>query len=104
MLTEEMRRCLGVYTGVMKRHLTLTDPERAALTHTMRTSRDARIVRRAQALLWLDHGETITAVATRLQVSRQTISERIRTLAWAWKAVIAATGGGFPQRMDDPFG
>jgi transposase len=53
--------------------VTLSDAERAALQDAMKRGRDNRIVRRSQALLWLDRGEPAAVVAQRLAVSRQTI-------------------------------
>jgi len=41
------------------------------LTGVARGDAPGREVRRAQALLWLDNGESVQAVAQRLQVSRQ---------------------------------
>jgi transposase len=43
------------------------------LERVARTSPIGREVRRAQALLWLDHGETIQQVAQRLGISRQAL-------------------------------
>lgn len=53
--------------------LTLTETERTALQNAVKRVREARVVKRAQALLWLDQGEVPPMVAQRLQVSRQTI-------------------------------
>jgi len=46
---------------------------RAQLQQIARTSPDARQVRRAQALLWLDSGNSFGAVAQRLGVHRRTL-------------------------------
>ena len=54
-------------------HSTLTLSEREALQDVVKRARDAQLVRRAQALLWRDEGEAVSAIATRLHVSRQTI-------------------------------
>lgn len=43
------------------------------LKHIARWSSNARQVRRAQALLWLQRGESVETVASRLGVSRRTI-------------------------------
>lgn len=51
----------------------LTYRERSALEMFLHQSCESRQLRRAQALLWLDEGETVPEVADRLQVSRQTI-------------------------------
>lgn len=53
--------------------LTLSRAERRALEQLLTTTRDARLLRRAQALLWLAAHEDVTSVAARLRVSRQTI-------------------------------
>jgi transposase len=52
---------------------TLHSTERKALEHLMTWTRDAQQLRRAQALLWLDEGESVTEIAARLRLSRQTI-------------------------------
>ena len=43
------------------------------LQKTIQSSPNARQVRRAQALVWLDENETVQIVATRLRLSRQAI-------------------------------
>ncbi len=53
--------------------LTLSKKERAGLAAHRGHTPDAEELRRTQALLWLDGGEAVTAVAARLQVSRRTI-------------------------------
>jgi|SRR3990172_884814 len=53
--------------------LTLSRHERAALEDLAAHSNDARVLRRAQALLWLDADEGVQQVAERLGVSRQTV-------------------------------
>jgi transposase len=53
--------------------LSLTETERRALQDTVKRTRAARVMQRAQALLWLDQGESAAAVAQRLAVTRQTI-------------------------------
>jgi len=55
----------------------LKEPERQALQDLVRRSPDGRQVRRGQALLWLDAGEAVGAVAARLRVTRQAV--------WHWK-------------------
>ena len=47
----------------------LTASQREQLQHLARQGRDARAVRQAQALLWLDQGELPIAVAQRLAVT-----------------------------------
>ena len=51
----------------------LSHRERGALEDLVAHLHDARTLRRVQALLWLDEGESPQAVAARLRVSRQTI-------------------------------
>jgi transposase len=57
----------------------LNSNERAALQDAIKHARDAHIVKRAQALLWLDDGDRVALVAQRLQVTRQTIYNWRRT-------------------------
>lgn len=51
----------------------LTDRERTQLEALMVSTPDAKEHGRAQALLWLNAGESVAAVADRLRVSRRTI-------------------------------
>jgi transposase len=51
----------------------LSYQERSALEIFLRRPRHGRQLRRAQALLWLDEGDTVAEVADRLHTSRQTI-------------------------------
>ena len=53
--------------------LTLTGRERATLLELIATTADARLLRRAYAILWLDDGELVTEVAGQLNVSRQSV-------------------------------
>lgn len=53
--------------------LTLTRRERATLLELIDTTADARLLRRAYAILWLDDGELVTEVAEQLNVSRQSV-------------------------------
>jgi Homeodomain-like domain-containing protein len=53
--------------------ITLSDRECNALENLVVRTRHAVHLRRAQALLWLDAGEPVPAIATRLRVSRRTI-------------------------------
>jgi transposase len=53
--------------------LTLSKKERAGLAEHMVHTANAKERRRAQALLWLDSGEDVEAVATRLHVSGRTL-------------------------------
>jgi transposase len=47
--------------------------ERAALERVVATSGDARLLRRAQALLWRQEGVSVSEIARRQRVSRQTV-------------------------------
>jgi transposase len=51
----------------------LTRRERSRLQELVASTLQARILRRAQALLWLAQGDRPSEVAKRLQVSRQTL-------------------------------
>lgn len=51
----------------------LSPHERALLAVFASRTREAKALRRAQALLWLDQGESLVTVATRLDVTRQTV-------------------------------
>lgn len=53
--------------------ITLTRKERQALEALAAQTAQARDLRRAQALLWLDQGEAAQTIADRLGVSRQTL-------------------------------
>jgi len=57
----------------------LSSAERNGLRQVVKCSRDAKQVRRAQALLWLDQGEPVTTVARRQEVSRQTVYNWVRS-------------------------
>ncbi len=65
-----------MYPGSMKKqHLTLTDPDRATLTELLATgSLSARTFTRATALLELDRGKTLTAVAQTLDGDDSTVA------------------------------
>jgi transposase len=60
--------------------ISLTDRQRQELQQLARRGRDARVVRRAQGLLWLDQGEHPIAVAQRLGVTRESIYAWLRRL------------------------
>jgi transposase len=51
----------------------LTDSVRAALLDLIAHTPDARVLRRAYALVWLDEGKSIPDVAEQLNVSRQSV-------------------------------
>jgi hypothetical protein len=53
--------------------LTLSLREWKALEALIVHTTDAHLLRRAQALLWLDEGETVPEVAARLRVTRQAV-------------------------------
>ena len=52
---------------------TLTTKERKALEQLAIGTKDAQQLRRVQALLWLDQGDTVQEVADRLRLTRQAI-------------------------------
>jgi len=51
----------------------LTNRERTTLLELIAHTNDARLLRRAYALLWLDEGDSVTEVAEQLKISRQSI-------------------------------
>src|SRR6266508_1595028 len=53
--------------------LNFSRTERTILDSIVASSNDSKQFQRAQALLWLDDGESVEEVASRLYVSRQTI-------------------------------
>jgi transposase len=53
--------------------LMLSPKVRAALLDVIAHTTDARVLRRAYALIWLNNGESIPDVAERLNVSRQSV-------------------------------
>lgn len=53
--------------------VTLSGDERVMLERLLTERVDARVVRRAQALVWLDDGDSVEEIADRLWVSRQCI-------------------------------
>jgi transposase len=58
--------------------LSLTEMERSALQDILKRAREARVVKRAQVLLWLDAGEAPPAIAQRLTITRQTVYNWVR--------------------------
>jgi transposase len=59
---------------------TLSPEERDGLETLARSALDANVLRRVQALLWLDDGEPVPAVATRLRVTRQAVYKWVARL------------------------
>jgi transposase len=59
----------------------LSPRARTILSEVARSGAPGREVRRAQALLWLDSGESIQTVAMRLQVSRQMLYDLLARYA-----------------------
>lgn len=51
----------------------LNRKERKLLEYLVRNTNDANILRRVQALLWLDDGEDVEGIADQLYVSRLTV-------------------------------
>jgi transposase len=54
-------------------YIKLNSKERVTLEYIISDSHDARQVRRAYALIWLDEGDSIPEIAQRLGVSRQSV-------------------------------
>ena len=76
--------------------ISLTADQRQQLQHLARRGRDARVVRRAQALLWLDQGEHPIAVAQRLAVTRESV------YAWARRLRREETNSLAQRLRDQP--
>ena len=53
--------------------INLNSKQVARLETLLTQARDARLLKRAQALLWLDEGDSVEEVAARLRVTRQTV-------------------------------
>lgn len=53
--------------------LSLSEHERRQLRELVHTASSARVMRRAQALLWLSDGESVEAVSARLGIVRLTV-------------------------------
>ena len=53
--------------------LMLTGQVRTALLDVIAHTTDARVLRRAYAIIWLDNGESVPEVAEQLHVSRQSV-------------------------------
>lgn len=51
----------------------LSGHERVKLEYQLEHATDSRLIVRAYALLWLDDGESIEEIATRLSITRQTV-------------------------------
>jgi transposase len=66
--------------------ITLSAQEREALEALAVRTSQAREPRRAQALLWLDTGESVSELATRLRVTRQTIYNWVHRFQWRHEA------------------
>ncbi len=70
-------------------YIALSNRERGKLEQVVAHSPNARQVKRAYALLWLDNGEPFQEIAARLGVVRQTVynwaSGFRSTRAWQWK-------------------
>jgi transposase len=71
----------------------LTPQQKRTLTEIIRSTRNARVLRRGQALLWHTEGEPITAVAERLAIARQT--------GHNWLTRFAARTGSVAERLSD---
>jgi transposase len=71
----------------------LTRAERDSLERLVATTDQGRLLRRAEALLWLAEQESITAIARRLRVSRQTI--------YHWATHFRQRSGSVTERLTD---
>jgi transposase len=74
----------------------LSNTQRRELQHLARWGRDARVVRRAQGLLWLDQGEHPIAVAQRLAVTRESV------YAWVRRLKLESTSSLAQRLRDQP--
>jgi transposase len=74
--------------------LRLTSSQRRQLSARLRATDDATFVRRSLAILALDEGESVSEVAERLAVSRQTV--------YNWARAFEA--GGDPTALEDRYG
>jgi transposase len=72
---------------------TLTRIERNSLESFVRATSDGRLLRRAEALLWLQEQASVTEIAGRLCVSRQTV--------YHWAARFSQRPGTIPERLAD---
>src|SRR5438128_8425458 len=71
----------------------LTTQQRMTLQRLVHGTREARLLRRGQALLWRDEGESTTEMAVRLGVSRQTVHN--------WITGFAVRSGPVSERLTD---
>jgi len=71
----------------------LTPQQRLRLQQLVHGTREARLLRRGQALLWRDEGESTTEIAVRLGVSRQTVHN--------WITGFAVRSGPVFERLAD---
>ena len=78
----------------------LSPREQEQLLWTIKHSRDAKEVKRAQALLWLSQGESVTSVASRQHVSRQTVYNWIEHFKTSGKLGDLPRSGRPPIRRD----
>ena len=80
----------------------LTAPQRDALRQLAKASPDTREARRALALLDLARGESVTDIADRYGVSRETVYQwaaRLGTTAWPGDRLRDAPRSGRPARV-----
>jgi transposase len=71
----------------------LTTQQRRTLQRLVHGTREALLLRRAQALLWCDDGESTTDIAGRLGVSRQTVHN--------WITGFTTRSGPVSERLAD---
>lgn len=74
----------------------LTAKEVVQLEELLLTATDARPLKRAQAVLWVDEGESVEEVADRLQVAEQTVYNWITRF-------VTHSGRGMEERVADGF-
>lgn len=72
---------------------TLTRFERNSLERFVRATSDGRLLRRAEALLWLPEQASVTEIARRLRVSRQTV--------YHWATRFSQRQGTILERLAD---
>ena len=78
----------------------LSQEEQEKLLWTIKHSRDAKEVKRAQALVWLSQGESVISVACRQHVSRQTIYNWIKHFKTSGNLADLPRSGRPPRERD----
>ena len=78
----------------------LSQEEQEKLLWKIKYSRDAKEVKRAQALLWLSQGESVISVACRQHVSRQTVYNWIEHFKTSGNLCDLPRSGRPPRKRD----